>query len=243
MYQTDGRASLGSFWPVPSKASCSASRKRGRSACETLVGSSCFTHGGSAAFTGYGLWPNVVMIGRLRPLSRYAAPTPRMKPAGSWRAAVEEMRLTYGRSRSQLVPALGEQRLVGRGAARRRPELGRVRLVPDDDVTDLRDPGEDVMEELRVVPALDVVEWRLPRVAVHREHHALATGDHRCCAVEVDAGGHRSGRFWPRRQGIVSRTASIPRWRYVASSRSGRVRHLAVSSSSPTTSCRAVWDA
>ena len=47
------------------------------------------------------------------------------------------------------------------------------------------------MEELRVVPALDVVEWRLPRVAVHREHHALATGDHRCCAVQVDAGVHR----------------------------------------------------
>ena len=61
---------LGSGWPVPKNALCSASSNRGRSACDTLAGSSWRTQGGSAAFIGYGLWPNVLMMGRLRPLSR-----------------------------------------------------------------------------------------------------------------------------------------------------------------------------
>ena len=50
------------------------------------------------------------------------------------------------------------------------------------------------------------------------------------------------GRFCPGCQGIVGRTMSTPRWRYVASSPSGRVRHLAVSSSRPTNGCRGAPD-
>ena len=87
----------------------------------------------------------------------------------------------------QPVPGLREQRLVRGGATGGRPEVGGVGLVPDDDVADLRDPLEHVVEELRVVPALDVVERRLPRVAVHGEHDALAAGDHRRRAMEIDA--------------------------------------------------------
>ena len=40
------------------------------------------------------------------------------------------------------------------------------------------------------MPALDVVERRLLRLAVHGQHDALAAGDHRGGAVQVDAGLH-----------------------------------------------------
>ena len=42
------------------------------------------------------------------------------------------------------------------------------------------------------MPALDVVEGGLRGAAVHGEHHALAAGDHRRCAMKVDA--HLPGR-------------------------------------------------
>ena len=65
------------------------------------------------------------------------------------------------------------------------------------------------------MPALDVVERRLVRLPVDGEHDALPAGDHRGGAVQVDAGLHRSAGSARVCQGIVRRTASMPRWRYV----------------------------
>ena len=100
--------------------------------------------------------------------------------------------MTYGRSRRSRSQHSASSASYARGAAGNGPEVGGVDLVPDDDVTDLRDPREDVVKELRVVAALDVVEGGLLGAAVHGEHHALAAGDHRRRAMEVDA--HLPGR-------------------------------------------------
>ena len=115
-----------------------------------------------------------------------------MNPAGSCRAAVEEMRLTVGRSSAQPVPALGEQRLVGGRAAAARCGQKSGELTSFQTTTS-RIFGirfKRVLEEAAVVPTLDIVERGLVWLSVHGQDDALPTGDHRRGAMEVDAGFH-----------------------------------------------------
>jgi hypothetical protein len=92
----------------------------------------------------------------------------------------------------QAAPAGREQLLVGARAAVTGPERGRVRLVPDHDVTE-GDPQHDVAQERAVLPTALRVERRVRLSPEDADHDSLPALHQHRRAVEVDPDVRRPG--------------------------------------------------
>src|SRR5262249_27792069 len=96
----------------------------------------------------------------------------------------------------QARPARREELLVALCARRGGPELRRIGLVPDRDVAE-RNAHEDVVEEVAVLPPLEVVDGSVLGLSEDRDDHTLAALDEQGGAVEIDADVRRTALASP----------------------------------------------